>query len=124
MKILDQYFHRKIYFQALNPCEKAKCSDICLLAPKKNIDSKGYACACPDDKQLSPDGLFCYDITSSPSLIVGTSTSLVEIELEHLGRQKIREIPLKNKIFRISAIVYSSLFGMFCNLLKILIFNC
>lgn len=96
----------------MNPCGKAKCSDICLLAPKKHVDSVGYTCACPDDKQISPDGLFCYDIAISPTLIVGTSTSILEIEQEHLGRQKIKEISLKNKIFRVSAIAYNSLLGI------------
>lgn len=96
-----------------NPCDKAKCSDICLLAPKKTVGSKGYTCACPDDKRLSPEGLFCYDMTISPTLIVGTSTSILEIEQEHLGRQKIKEIPLKNKISRITAIAYNSLSGMY-----------
>lgn len=94
----------------MNPCEKAKCSDICLLAPKK--DSIGYTCACPDDKQLSPEGLFCYDKTINPSLIVGTSTSILEIEHVHLGRHKVKEIPLKTKISRISAVTYNSLTGI------------
>lgn len=94
----------------MNPCEKAKCSDICLLAPKK--DSIGYTCACPDDKQLSPEGLYCYDKTITPSLIVGTSTSILEIEHVHLGRHKVKEIPLKTKISRISAVTYNSLTGI------------
>lgn len=78
-----------------------------------NDNSKGYSCACPDDKQLSPEGVFCYDTVISPTLIVGTSTSILEIEHEHLGRQKIKELPLKNKIFRISAVAYNSLSGMY-----------
>jgi len=52
-------------------------------------------------------------MTISPNLIVGTSTSILEIEQEHLGRQKIKEIPLKNKIGKISAVTYSSLSGMY-----------
>lgn len=95
-----------------NPCERAKCSDMCLLAPKKNDDSKGYSCACPDDKQLSPEGLFCYDIAISPTLVVGSSTNLLEVEQVHLGRQKVKEIPLKSKISKISAIAYNSISGM------------
>lgn len=81
-----------------------------MLAPKKN--SIGYTCACPDDKQLSPEGHFCYETTISPTLIVGSSSSILEIEQEHLGRQKIKEIPLKNQIFRISAVAYDSLSGI------------
>lgn len=88
------------------------CSDLCLLAPKKNINSKGYTCACPDDRQLSSEGSFCYDISVPPALIVGTSMSLLEIEQEHLGRQKIKTISLKDKISKISAIAYNSLSGM------------
>lgn len=84
---------------------------MCLLAPNKNDGSKGYSCACPDDKRLSPEGLYCYDIAISSTLIVGTSTSLLEIEQVHLGRQKVKEIPLKNKISKISAIVYNSVSG-------------
>jgi len=52
-------------------------------------------------------------MTISPTLIVGTSTSILEIEQEHLGRQKIKEIPLKNKIGKISAVTYNSLSGMY-----------
>lgn len=77
-----------------------------------NDNSKGYTCACPDDKKLSSEGLFCYDTVISPTLIVGTSTSILEIEHEHLGHRKIKELPLKNKIFRISAVAYNSLSGM------------
>lgn len=104
-------FYSIFNLQKPNPCEKSKCSDICLLAPKKNNNSKGYTCACPDDKLLSAEGSFCSDITIPSTLIVGASTIILEIEQEHLGRQKIKEIPLKNYISRITAITYNSLSG-------------
>lgn len=84
-----------------------------MLAPKKNGSTKGYTCACPDDRILTPGGYLCVDIAAAPTLIVGTSNGLLEVEHEHLGRQKIIEIPLKNKIPRISALVYNSLTGIF-----------
>lgn len=95
-----------------NPCQRAKCSDICLLAPKTDINSKGYTCACPDDKTLSQDGLFCFTEDIPPMLIVGTPTSIIEIEQEHLGRQKVKKISLKNDVSSISALAYNSLSGM------------
>jgi hypothetical protein len=61
---------------------------------------------------LSSEGLFCYDTAVSYTLIVGTPRSILELELEHLGHQKVKEIPLKNKISKISAIAYNSLSGM------------
>lgn len=85
---------------------------MCLLAPKRSVSSKGYSCACPDDKVLSRDGLICYDLISPATLIVSTSTSILEIQHKYLGRQKIKEIPLKNKLSRISAVVYNSVSGM------------
>lgn len=84
---------------------------MCLLAPK-SVSSKGYSCACPDDKVLSRDGLICYDLISPTTLIVSTSTSILEIQHKYLGRQKIKEIPLKNKLSQISAVVYNSVSGM------------
>lgn len=104
------YSYNIFNFQTPNPCEKSKCSDICLIAPKKNLNSKGYTCACPDDKLLS-DGSFCQDMTIPSTLIVGASSIILEIEQEHLGRQKVKEIPLKNQVSRISAITYNSLSG-------------
>jgi len=95
-----------------NPCEQGKCSDICLLAPKTEVNSKGYSCACPDDKKLSEDGIFCITIAIPPTLIVGTPTSIIEIEQEHLGRQKAKKISLKNDVSSISALTYNSLSGM------------
>jgi len=95
-----------------NPCEQGKCSDICLLAPKTEINSKGYTCACPDDKLLSEDGIFCITIAIPPTLIVSTPTSIIEIEQEHLGHQKAKKIPLKNDVSSISAVAYNSLTGM------------
>jgi len=63
-------------------------------------------------------------MTISLTLIVGTSTSILEIEQEHLGRQKIKEIPFKNKISRISALAYNSLSGMYnYNICYIIIIN-
>lgn len=100
------------YFQMPNPCEQGKCSDICLLAPKTEVNSKGYSCACPDDKKLSEDGIFCITIAIPPTLIVGTPTSIIEIEQEHLGRQKAKKISLKNDVSSISALTYNSLSGM------------
>ncbi|XP_025205329.1 vitellogenin receptor [Melanaphis sacchari] len=97
--------------QMSNPCKQAKCSDICLLAPKIDINSKGYSCACPDDKTLSPDGIFCLDEAIPLTLIVGTPTSIIEIEQEHLGRQKVKKISLNNYVSSISAITYNSLSG-------------
>ncbi|XP_050441147.1 vitellogenin receptor [Adelges cooleyi] len=107
-----QIYHPSLFkANAHNPCTDAKCSDICLLAPKKNGNHKGYTCACPDDKLLASDGRFCIDMGFPATLIVGTSTGLLQVEHEHLGRQKTIEIPLKNKIPRISAITYNSLTG-------------
>jgi len=104
--------HTDINFQMSNPCEQAKCSDICLLAPKTDTNSKGYACACPDDKTLSPDGIFCLAEAIPPTLIIGTPTSIIEIEQEHLGHQKVKKISLNNYVSSISAVTYNSLSGM------------
>ncbi|VVC34061.1 Hypothetical protein CINCED_3A006126 [Cinara cedri] len=107
-----QIFHPSLFkSQTPNLCETAKCSDMCLLAPKTNVSSKGYSCACPVDKFLSSDGLMCYDIFIPSSLIVSTSTSILEIQQKYLGRQKVKEIPMKNKLSRISAVAYNSIFG-------------
>lgn len=102
-----------------NPCAQSNCSDICLLAPKTDRQSKGYTCACPDDKILSQDGMICFTEIIPPTLIVATSTSILEIEQEHLGRQKVKEISLKNEMFSISAVTYNSLSGiLFIHILK------
>lgn len=46
-------FHSVLHTRTSNPCDKAFCSDICLLR------GSGYSCACPQNKILGFDKHIC-----------------------------------------------------------------
>lgn len=95
--------------QVNNPCMEAGCSDLCLLAPVSH--PLGYACACPQDKMLAPNGHACEQVLKQHTLLVGAGGSLYEIEHQRLGRITKSAIPLHN-VYKITAIAYDALTGL------------
>ncbi|CAG9862634.1 unnamed protein product [Phyllotreta striolata] len=80
-------YHPAQQSRSVNPCETALCSDLCLLK------GTSYSCACPQNKVLQPDGMFCKELSPIESLIAAHRDMLVHIEHPILGRHVVTALP-------------------------------
>ncbi|XP_057655031.1 vitellogenin receptor [Diorhabda carinulata] len=80
-------FHSALHERKYNPCERALCSDICLLR------GQNYTCACPENKMLGVDKHVCKEIIPNHMLIGATGNLLMHIEHQHLGKHDISILP-------------------------------
>lgn len=80
-------YHSSIKQKYNNPCDKAFCSDICLLS------GSSYKCACPDGKELSSDNHMCKISEKEQVLIAGLGNSLIKIEHKSLGKHNMITLP-------------------------------
>ncbi|CAH1974934.1 unnamed protein product [Acanthoscelides obtectus] len=85
-----------------NPCERAPCSDLCLLK-----DAKGYGCACPLGKVLSSDGHVCKDVDDQEWLLIGFNDTLLQVRHQVLGKLTSTSFPTVAN--QIGSMVYNPL---------------
>ncbi|KAJ8870494.1 hypothetical protein PR048_029517 [Dryococelus australis] len=88
--------------QMVNPCSRALCSHLCLLAADMT-----YSCACPEDKELGPDKHKCHDLYKKEMMAVGIGHILYFVEHQILGKQRISRLELNH--INIGALVHNSL---------------
>lgn len=94
-------YHPNMHKKPLvNPCDKALCSDICLLSGPTS-----YTCACPQDKELSFDRHTCKDLGKKQRLIVGAKNMLLHVEHQALGKHEVTALPLLIK--EVGALAYN-----------------
>lgn len=87
---------------------EAGCSDLCMMAPASR--PLRYACACPPDKLLAPNGHTCEQVLKRHSLLVGAGSTLLEVQHQRLGRVSTTPLPLRN-VYKIGALAYDALTG-------------
>ncbi|KAM4706690.1 low-density lipoprotein receptor-related protein 2-like [Discoglossus pictus] len=92
LKVMHELLQPKLE----NPCQKLKCSHLCLLGP----GGKG-SCWCPSELLLSRDMFSCISFKDSPFLLMAFSTSVAQIYLPKLSSgqraiPKSQMIPLSN----------------------------
>ncbi|KAI4466638.1 vitellogenin receptor-like protein-related-related [Holotrichia oblita] len=70
-----------------NPCDRAFCSDLCLLS------GRTYSCACTQDKVLSADKHVCIPYEKKQILIIGGGDLLAQVEHRNLGKHEVSALP-------------------------------
>ncbi|KAF6215988.1 hypothetical protein GE061_000325 [Apolygus lucorum] len=90
-----------------NPCTGAKCSDICLLAPRSS-SGLGYNCACPAGMELSSNKHSCTRLERTQNIIVSSGSSLHVVSYQPLGKLDVKEVT-DHRVPHIGAIAYDSL---------------
>ncbi|XP_018579962.1 putative vitellogenin receptor [Anoplophora glabripennis] len=76
-------FHSALHARNDNPCDRAFCSDICLLKGKE------YTCACPQNKILAFDRHLCREVKKRQMLILGYKDVLIQVEHQLLGKHDV-----------------------------------
>ncbi|PSN38293.1 hypothetical protein C0J52_19350 [Blattella germanica] len=98
-------YHPAMISVMQNPCKKADCSDLCLLAPNRT-----YTCACPEHKVRGADMHSCHESLKQEVMIVAANNKLYAVGHQFLGKQTFYEMSLQ-AVNHIGAITYNSLTG-------------
>nr|CAJ19121.1 vitellogenin receptor [Blattella germanica] len=98
-------YHPAMISVMQNPCKKADCSDLCLLAPNRT-----YTCACPEHKVRGADMHSCHESLKQEVMIGAANNKLYAVGHQFLGKQTFYEMSLQ-AVNHIGAITYNSLTG-------------
>ncbi|KAF7284499.1 hypothetical protein GWI33_022088 [Rhynchophorus ferrugineus] len=80
-------YHSALRQRTQNPCDRAYCSDICLL----NVG--GYSCACSENRVLNDDKHTCRDVEKKQMIIVAAKNLLLQVEHKNLGKHSTKLLP-------------------------------